>query len=84
MISAHMVRIIIIFAGQATRILDNIGNVFRVVVPLVLYFIIFWLGTFVLVYKLTQRRGEDAYGYEMAVVQVSLGLLWSRGSRESR
>jgi hypothetical protein len=41
-------------------------------VPLVLYFVLFWLGTFVLVYKLTQRRGETAYGYEMAVVQVSL------------
>jgi ACR3 family arsenite transporter len=60
-----------IFAGQATRILDNIGDVFRVVVPMTVYFIIMWTGTFFLVYYLTRRRGGlRKYGYKMAVVQV--------------
>jgi ACR3 family arsenite transporter len=68
-----MSRIILIFAGQATRILDNIGDVFRVVVPMVVYFIIMWTGTFFLVYALSRRRGgARKYGYKMAVVQVSL------------
>ena len=63
-------RIILIFAGQATRILDNIGDVFRVVVPMVVYFIIMWTGTFFLVYWLSRRRGgARKYGYKMAVVQ---------------
>lgn len=60
-----------IFAGQATRILDNIGDVFRVVVPMTVYFIIMWTGTFFLVYALSRRRGgARKYGYKMAVVQV--------------
>jgi hypothetical protein len=63
-------RIILIFAGQATRILDNIGDVFRVVVPMVVYFIIMWTGTFFLVFWLSRRRGgARKYGYKMAVVQ---------------
>ena len=63
-------RIILIFAGQATRILDNIGDVFRVVVPMVVYFIIMWTGTFFHVYWLSRRRGgARKYGYKMAVVQ---------------
>lgn len=67
-----MSSIILIFAGQATRILDNIGDVFRVVVPMVVYFIIMWTGTFFLVYALSrQRGGARKYGYKMAVVQVS-------------
>lgn len=58
------------FAQQATRILDNIGNVFRVVVPLFLYFVVMWTGTFFLVYYLTSRKhGSKKYGYKMAVVQ---------------
>jgi ACR3 family arsenite transporter len=63
--------IILIFAGQATRILDNIGDVFRVVVPMVVYFVIMWTGTFFLVWALSRRRGgARKYGYKMAVVQV--------------
>lgn len=62
--------IIMIFAGQATRILDNIGDVFRVVVPMTVYFVIMWTGTFFLVYALTRRPGgSEKYGYKMAVVQ---------------
>ncbi|WVF69439.1 arsenical-resistance protein [Kwoniella sp. CBS 6097] len=63
--------IILIFAEQATRITENIGNVFRVFVPMVLYFLIMWTGTFFLVFHLTRRRkGDKKYGYEMAVVQA--------------
>ena len=63
--------IILIFAEQARRILDNIGNVFRVFVPMICYFIIMWTGTFFLVYWLSRRRGgKERYGYKMAVVQV--------------
>jgi ACR3 family arsenite transporter len=63
-------RIILIFAGQATRILDNIGDVFRVVVPMVVYFVIMWTSTFFLVHWLSRRRGgARKYGYKMAVVQ---------------
>ncbi|KAK8844837.1 arsenical-resistance protein [Kwoniella newhampshirensis] len=62
--------IILIFAEQATRILDNIGEVFRVFVPMVVYFLIMWTGTFFLVYMLSRRRGgSERYGYKMAVVQ---------------
>lgn len=37
--------IILIFAEQATRILDNLGPVFRTFVPMILYFTIMWTGT---------------------------------------
>jgi len=63
------------FAEQANRIIDNIGNVFRVFVPMIVYFIIMWTGTFFLVYGLTKRRGGSLkYGYKMAVVQVRFPL----------
>ena len=65
-------RVILICAEQASRILDQIGQVFRVFVPMVLYFVVMWTGTFFLVYKLTRRKGgSKLYGYQMAVVQVS-------------
>ncbi|WRT68150.1 arsenical-resistance protein [Kwoniella shivajii] len=62
--------IILIFAEQATRILDNLGPVFRVFVPMILYFLIMWSGTFFLVYWLSRRKGGGKkHGYKMAVVQ---------------
>ncbi|CAK9785904.1 arsenical-resistance protein ACR3 [Cutaneotrichosporon oleaginosum] len=62
--------IIIICAEQATRILDNIGLVFRVFVPLTLYFVLMWAGTFALGFYLNHKRGAAAgYSYEAAVVQ---------------
>ncbi|KAK1920583.1 sodium bile acid symporter family-domain-containing protein, partial [Papiliotrema laurentii] len=48
--AGRRLRIILIFAGQATRILDNIGDVFRVVVPMTLYFVVMWTSAFFLVY----------------------------------
>jgi ACR3 family arsenite transporter len=63
--------IIVICAEQATRILDNIGLVFRVFVPLTLYFVFMWAGTFALCYYLNHKRGAaKGYSYEAAVVQA--------------
>ena len=67
--------IIALFAYQGHRIIHNIGAVFRVFVPLILYFIVMWTSTFALIYHLTRREvpqaGHDGvYGYETAVVQA--------------
>jgi len=66
--------IIVIFAEQSHRILHNIGNVFRVFVPMILYFVIMWTATFVMIWRLSKsdrykQNGENYFGYEMAVVQ---------------
>lgn len=61
--------IIVMFAFQGHHILHNLGPVFRVFVPMILYFIIMWLFAFSLIYVLTRRRGDEVYGYELAVVQ---------------
>ena len=59
------------FAYQGHHIIHNLGPVFRVFVPMVLYFVIMWSGTFVLVFWLSSREGEMGHwGYEMAVVQA--------------
>lgn len=50
--------IIIIFASQSKRILDNLGPTFRTFVPLVLYFAIMWTFTFVLVWRLSLRESK--------------------------
>jgi ACR3 family arsenite transporter len=67
--------IIILFAYQGHRILHNLGPVFRVVVPQILYFITMWTSTFFLIYYLARREVLQpipgrVYGYEMAVVQA--------------
>jgi ACR3 family arsenite transporter len=41
-----------------------------VFVPLILYFIIIWIGVFGVMYYLTRRQGKEKWGYEMAVVQA--------------
>ena len=61
--------IIIIFAEQARSILDNLGPVFRTFVPLVIYFVLVWTGTFLFVWRLSLRYGKANWGYQMAVVQ---------------
>jgi arsenite transporter len=64
--------IILIFAEQAQRILDNLGPTFRVFVPMILYFAIMWSLAFYLVWWMSRRHGLSKYGgYDMAVVQVS-------------
>ncbi|EPQ32061.1 uncharacterized protein PFL1_00259 [Pseudozyma flocculosa PF-1] len=66
---ALLYTIIIIFASQARRILDNLGPVFRTFVPLVLYFGLMWTLTFLLIWYLSIRYGKQEWGYQMAVVQ---------------
>jgi ACR3 family arsenite transporter len=62
--------IIIIFAQQAEHILHNIGPVFRTVVPLLLYFLVMFSGTFGGMWWWSVRRGVGrGWGYEEAAVQ---------------
>ncbi|RSH76541.1 uncharacterized protein EHS24_005530 [Apiotrichum porosum] len=61
--------IIIICSQQATRILDNIGVVFRVFVPMILYFVVMWTGVFVAFWYMNRRHPDGGYGYPIAVVQ---------------
>lgn len=64
--------ILVMFAYQGHHILHNLRPVFRVFVPMILYFFIMWTGAFVLVLWLSRRdRSETGiWGYEMAVVQA--------------
>lgn len=59
------------FSPQGHHIVHNLGPVFRVFVPMILYFVIMWSSAFALVYYLTkhEKREERLWGYEMAVVQ---------------
>lgn len=68
--------IILICMEQADRIIDNIGNVFRVFVPLILYFCFMWTGTFITMYLAyrSKSRHTDEEKYHHAVVQVSFQL----------
>ncbi|KAF7426030.1 hypothetical protein PC9H_008395 [Pleurotus ostreatus] len=64
--------IIVLFAYQGKRIIDNIGSVFRIFVPLILYFVIVWFLTFFTLYYLSTRKKSRGIigGYDMAVVQA--------------
>ncbi|KDR77521.1 hypothetical protein GALMADRAFT_65734 [Galerina marginata CBS 339.88] len=66
--------IIIIFSYQGHSIIRNLGPVFRVIVPQVLYFVIMWTSTFYLIHHLSLRESKShskqVYGYEMAVAQA--------------
>ncbi|RDB19029.1 Arsenite resistance protein ArsB [Hypsizygus marmoreus] len=65
--------ILVMFAYQGHHILHNLGPVFRVFVPMILYFVIMWSLTFAMVYYLTRRevgKSRGVFGYEMAVVQA--------------
>jgi ACR3 family arsenite transporter len=71
------------FAYQGHHIVYNLGPVFRVFVPMILYFIIMWSSAFALIWWLGQKelRRDDkkqseghgkqdvGFGYDMAVVQ---------------
>ncbi|KAF8895598.1 sodium bile acid symporter family-domain-containing protein [Infundibulicybe gibba] len=61
--------ILVMFAYQGHHILHNLGPVFRVFVPMVLYFIIMWTSAFMFIFFLTRREKGNLFGYEMAVVQ---------------
>ena len=63
--------ILVMFAYQGHHIIHTLGPVFRVFVPMVLYFCIMWTAGFVLVWRLSRRRGKSqAHSYDMAVVQA--------------
>ncbi|KAK2464885.1 hypothetical protein APHAL10511_002961 [Amanita phalloides] len=64
--------ILIIFAYQGHHIIHNLGPVFRVFVPMILYFMVMWTATFALMYYLTKgRHGKKGlFGYQMAAVQA--------------
>lgn len=66
------------FAYQGHHIAHNLGPVFRVFVPMILYFAIMWSGAFGLIWWLGRRESrkghlqageEGGFGYQMAVVQ---------------
>jgi len=65
--------IIVIFASQARSILDNLGPVFRIFVPLCLYFFLMWTITFLGIWRLSRRYGSANWDYQMAVVQSFTG-----------
>ena len=72
--------ILVLFAYQGHHIIDDIGNVARVAVPLVLYFVIMWNGAAILIWTLARRgvlqkharldEAEKIFNYETAVVQA--------------
>ncbi|EKM76030.1 hypothetical protein AGABI1DRAFT_63880, partial [Agaricus bisporus var. burnettii JB137-S8] len=65
--------IIVLFAYQGHEMLHHIGPVFRVFVPLVLYFVVMWSSAFALMYYLNQKerkKGSEAFDYEIAVSQA--------------
>ena len=66
--------ILVLFAYQGDSIVSNVRPVFRVFIPLILYFTIMWAFTFILVFTLSRSKREARWGqmfsYEMAVVQA--------------
>lgn len=72
--------IIVLFAYQGRHIVHNLGPVFRVFVPLILYFVIMWISGFVLIYRLARiemRKNPSPianttriFDYETTVVQA--------------
>lgn len=63
--------IVVMFAYQGHHILHNLGPVFRVFVPMILYFCVMWTTGFVLVWRLSLRYSKNtAWRYDMAVVQA--------------
>ncbi|KAJ6590684.1 sodium bile acid symporter family-domain-containing protein [Mycena vulgaris] len=63
--------ILVMFAYQGHHIVQNLGPVFRVFVPMILYFVIMWSTAFTLIYWLGRRNPKSRdFGYEMAVVQA--------------
>ncbi|KAH0589238.1 hypothetical protein H2248_005000 [Termitomyces sp. 'cryptogamus'] len=63
--------ILIMFAYQGHHIIQNIGSVFRVFVPMILYFVIMWTGAFAMIFFLARKEtgSQTTFRYEMAVVQ---------------
>ena len=66
--------IIVMFPYQGHHIVQNLGPVFRVFVPIILYFIVIWTSAFVCFLARREfRKGNMEirdFAYEMAVVQA--------------
>ncbi|GAA5905730.1 hypothetical protein JCM6882_000445 [Rhodosporidiobolus microsporus] len=63
--------IIVLFMNQGRAIINNIGTVFRICVPLLMYFTLVWTATFLSFWKFSRSRwGKAAGGYEKAVTQA--------------
>ncbi|GAA5869899.1 hypothetical protein JCM8547_008100 [Rhodosporidiobolus lusitaniae] len=63
--------VLILFMNQGRAIIHNIGTVFRICVPLILYFTIVWTSTFLSFWRFSRSRwGKHAGGYDKAVVQA--------------
>ncbi|GAA5843506.1 hypothetical protein JCM9279_000771 [Rhodotorula babjevae] len=63
--------IIVLFMSQGRAIINNIGTVFRICVPLIMYFTIVWTTTFLSFWKFSRSRwGRHAGGYDKAVTQA--------------
>ncbi|KAF8448749.1 sodium bile acid symporter family-domain-containing protein [Boletus edulis BED1] len=68
--------VVVIFAYQGHHIVHNLGPVFRVFVPMILYFVVMWTSAFGFVYYLARkeaRRGKTTnkiFAYDVAVVQA--------------
>ncbi|KAF5351621.1 hypothetical protein D9756_007440 [Leucocoprinus leucothites] len=64
--------IIVLFAYQGHQILHNLGPVFRVFVPLILYFVIMWTSALMFMYYLSRQEGRQSqiFCYDVAVSQA--------------
>jgi len=67
--------IVVMFAYQGHHIVQNLGPVFRVFVPMIMYFVVMWTSAFALVFYLARREYRKGvtdrdFAYEMAVVQA--------------
>ncbi|KXN90163.1 Arsenite resistance protein ArsB, partial [Leucoagaricus sp. SymC.cos] len=64
--------IVVLFAYQGHQIIHNIGSVFRLFVPLILYFIIMWSSALTFMYYLSRREGQQGqnFGYSIAISQA--------------
>ncbi|GAA5838286.1 hypothetical protein JCM11251_003453 [Rhodosporidiobolus azoricus] len=63
--------IIVLFMNQGRAIINNIGTVFRICVPLLMYFTLVWTATFLSFWKFSRSRwGKYAGGYDKAVTQA--------------
>ncbi|KAJ7466440.1 sodium bile acid symporter family-domain-containing protein [Mycena latifolia] len=65
--------ILVMFAYQGHHIVHHIGPVFRVFVPMILYFFIMWTSAFAFIYWLggrNKKKNSHNFGYEKAAVQA--------------
>ena len=74
------VPIIVLFGLQGHRVIQEIGNVFRVAVPMLLYFTIMWIGTDSIAWKggskyytaVTQAFTASSNNFELAIA-IAIG-----------